>query len=91
MEIGGYKLEPTIVIGVIQIVVGVLGLFFNKTSCVADRGSFVNTGANYGSVRIDNSQKIQGHCKNQSWTKLIFKTLIVVGIIFTFFGLSYGI
>ena len=88
MEIFGYKFESTILIGITQIFVGVLGLLCTKQKITADRGSFVNTGTNNGAVHIDNSHKKYNHYQYHRVIRTICIALIVVGIILAIVGFA---
>lgn len=73
-----------ILIGLIQIIIGVVDMISNKSNKqknIASRGSFINSGINNSDVYINNSKKINTY-KNICWPKII----IISGIITLIYG-----
>lgn len=81
MEILGYNIEPTLLIGIIQILIGLIGLFCMKPKNIADQGSFVNAGTNNAPVHIDNSQNEHRNYPRFKFLSPLFIVLIVIGLV----------
>lgn len=81
MLIGEYFIAPSLAIGVLLMLIGGICFFLRRKKITADKGSFINTGVNTGSVTIDNSQTTSNQKNSHDILTIIFGAASIIGCI----------